>query len=126
MHLAPTPLDRLVDQKGRPYFLWDVEMTLDRFLALLRDPDSDVRAYALGKLMRQAKPDDVLALVTLDEVDAAWPTVERYLGKSRPFWAWLRQWWRARRASTCSGSDRSSSMTSRMTRGSCWNAKPSR
>jgi len=97
MQLAPTPLDRLVDQKGRPYFLWDVEMTLDRFLALLRDPDADVRAYALGKLMRQAKPDDVLAFVTLDEVDAAWPAVERYLGRSGPFWAWLLQWWRARR-----------------------------
>ena len=47
--------------------------------------------------MRQAKADDVLGLVSLDEIDLAWPAVERTLGRSRPFWAWLLEWWRARR-----------------------------
>jgi hypothetical protein len=50
--LAPTPAHRLIDARGRPYFLWDEEMTLDELRGKLRDPDPDVRAYFLGKLMR--------------------------------------------------------------------------
>ena len=63
--LAPTPPDRMVDSAGRPYFLWDDDMTLEVFCANLRDPDREVRAYFIGKLMRQAKPDDVFSFVTL-------------------------------------------------------------
>ena len=70
-------------------------MTLDEFRRRLADPDPAVRAYMLGKLMRQAKPDDVLGLVTFAEIDEAWDSVEGYLGSSRPFWSWLRGWWRA-------------------------------
>ena len=29
--LNPTPARLLVDEKGRPYFLWDVDMTLAEF-----------------------------------------------------------------------------------------------
>jgi len=43
--LAPTPLDRLVDANGRPYFLWDEDLTLDMFRDRLIDPDPEVRAY---------------------------------------------------------------------------------
>jgi hypothetical protein len=57
--LNPTPPEHLVDADGQPYFLSDGQMTLDEFRAGLRDPDPDVRAYLTGKLMRQAKPDDV-------------------------------------------------------------------
>jgi hypothetical protein len=52
--LAPTPPDRLVDAKDRPYFLWDEDLTIDVFRSRLRDSDPEVRAYYLGKLMRQA------------------------------------------------------------------------
>ena len=93
--LAPTPAARLVDAQGRPYFLWDGDMTLDMFRVRLRDPDPDVRAYFLGKLMRQAKPDDVFSFVTLSEIEAQLPAVERYLGKTRDFWIWLLDRWRA-------------------------------
>ena len=34
-------------------------MTLEEFQEGLRNADPDVRAYLVGKLMRQAKPDDV-------------------------------------------------------------------
>ncbi|HVK77533.1 MAG TPA: hypothetical protein VM734_29710 [Kofleriaceae bacterium] len=91
--LAPTPADRLVDARGRPYFLWDEDMTLAVFRERLRDPDPEVRAYFLGKLMRQAKPDDVFSFVTLAEVVAAFPAVERYLGHTREFWSWLLGQW---------------------------------
>jgi len=93
--LAPTPRDRLVDSRGRPYFLWDENMTLDEFRARITDPDSEVRAYFIGKLMRQAKPDDVFTFVTLAEVQRQFPDVERYLGRSREFWRWLLDQWKA-------------------------------
>jgi hypothetical protein len=91
--LAPTPPDRLVDARQRPYFLWDVDMTIDEFRARLRDPDPEVRAYFLGKLMRQAKPDDVFTFATLAEVVQQLPVVERYLGDTREFWVWLLSKW---------------------------------
>jgi hypothetical protein len=93
--LAPTPPDRLVDAKGRPYFLWDEDLTLDMFRARLADPDPEVRAYYLGKLMRQAKPDDVFTFVTLGEIKALFPLAVRYLGRSREFWTWLLGCWKA-------------------------------
>jgi hypothetical protein len=92
--LAPTPPDRLVDSHGRPYFLWDDELTLEEFRARLHDPDPAVRAYFLGKLMRQAKPDDVFTFVTLREVQEQLAAVEPYLGRTRPFWHWLLERWR--------------------------------
>lgn len=91
--LAPTPPEQLVDARNRPYFLWDVELTIDEFRARLRDTDPEVRAYFLGKLMRQAKPDDVFTFATLDEIRAQLPAIERYLGHTREFWVWLLRKW---------------------------------
>jgi hypothetical protein len=92
--LNPTPPDRLVDGHGRPYFLWDVETTLDEFRAMLAGGDREVRAYLIAKLMRQAKPDDVFQFVTLEDIRRAWPLVERHLGRSRAFWTWILGAWR--------------------------------
>ena len=93
--LAPTPADRLVDAKGRPYFLWDEDLTLEAFRAQLAHADPEVRAYYLGKLMRQAKPDDVFTFVKLAEITALFPLVTRYLGHTRDFWTWLLGCWKA-------------------------------
>jgi hypothetical protein len=93
--LAPTPPDRLTDASGRPYFLWDDDMSIETFRAKLRDPDPEVRAYFIGKLMRQAKPDDVFSFVTVREIETQWDLIERYLGKSREFWRWLLDRWAA-------------------------------
>jgi hypothetical protein len=93
--LNPTPREKLLDSQGRPYFLWDCDLTLEKFQQGLRDPDPDVRAYLVGKLMRQAKPDDVFNFVTAREIRELWPRVERYLGRSRPFWTWLFERWDA-------------------------------
>lgn len=82
-----------MDREGHPYFLWDSEMTLDEFRAGLRDPDPEIRAYLVGKLMRQAKPDDVFTFVSAREIRTLWPRLERYLGKTREFWTWLFEAW---------------------------------
>ena len=91
-------MERLVDARGRPYFLWDTEMTLAVFEEKLRDPDVEARAYLVGKLMRQAKPDDVFRFVSMSQVDELWPHLTRYLGKSLPFWTFIHEAWKARRS----------------------------
>ena len=93
MRLNPTPAAALVDRQGRPYFLWDLNLTLDEFERQLVDPDPEVRAYFTGKLMRQAKPDDVFTFVKLATIRELWPLLERYLGDKRPFWTWLLERW---------------------------------
>ncbi len=68
-------------------------MTLARFEELLRSGDRATRLYLLGKLMRQAKPDDVFEFVSLAQIRELWPDLRRDLGKTRAFWEWLlRQW----------------------------------
>ena len=91
--LHPTPPERLLDGSGRPYFLWDCETDLAAFERALRDPDPDVRAYFVAKLMRQAKPDDVFGFVTLTEIGSLWSRLTRHLGRTRPFWTWLLRRW---------------------------------
>ena len=51
--LNPTPREKLLDSQGRPYFLWDCDMTADEFQRGLGNPDPNVRAYLVAKLMRQ-------------------------------------------------------------------------
>lgn len=91
--LSPTPPESLIDKQGRPYFLWDCDLTVSQFNERLRDPNPDVRAYFLAKLMRQAKPDDVFQYVTLATVRDQWPQLTRYLGQSGRFWSWLLDTW---------------------------------
>jgi len=91
--LNPTPHHLLVDADGRPYFLWDSDTTLDGFKERLRTGDADTRGYLLGKLMRQAKPDDVFEFTTVGEIRTLWPELEPYLGRTRDFWSWLLAMW---------------------------------
>lgn len=91
--INPTPRDRLVDREGRPYFLWDMDMTLVKFEELLRTGDRETRAYLVGKLMRQAKPDDVFTFVTPQQIRELWDDLLRYLGRTREMWEWLFSVW---------------------------------
>ncbi|MBI5361808.1 MAG: hypothetical protein HZA53_01430 [Planctomycetes bacterium] len=95
--LFPMPLERMLDAQGRPYFLWDNDLTLEQFLERLRDPDPVVRGYCTAKLLRQARPDDALQFVTFAEIDALWPFIDRHLGREREFWTWLLARWRSLR-----------------------------
>jgi hypothetical protein len=94
--LNPTPKELLLDPQGRPYFLWDTDSTLVAFEALLRTGDRDTRAYLVGKLMRQAKPDDVFSFVTEAEIRDLWSDVQPFLGRTKPFWEWLFAVWERR------------------------------
>jgi hypothetical protein len=83
----------MTDAEGRPYFLWDCELTLSEFRARLADRDPAVRAYFAAKIMRQAKPDDVFQFVPLATIRELWSRVSPMLGQSRPFWTWLLDTW---------------------------------
>ncbi len=91
--LSPTPPEHLVDCQGRPYFLWDQDMTLDQFKAAIRAGDRVIRAWLVGKMMREAKPDDVYTFVTLREIADLWPDLQPHLGRSKPFWTWILGEW---------------------------------
>jgi len=84
----------MIDAQRRPYFLWDCDLTVEDFRANLDDADQDVRAYWIGKLMRQAKPDDVFQFVTRAKIEEHWSSIERYLGWSREFWTWILSTWK--------------------------------
>lgn len=92
--LHPTPPDQRLDEMGRPYFLWDLDWTEDRFRRELVDADDDVRVELVAKLMRQAKPDDVFEYVELSEVLRLWERLVPRLGLQRAFWVWLVERWR--------------------------------
>lgn len=91
--LCPTPRDRMVDSASRPYFLWDSDVTLERFQEHLRTGTEAVRVHLVAKLMRQAKPDDVFEFVRLGEITRLWPLVGPRLGRTREFWTWWLQVW---------------------------------
>jgi hypothetical protein len=91
--LNVTPADKVCDPQGRPCFLWDMELTLEEFKDKLRGGSPAVRAWLVGKLMRQARPDDVFQFVTRAEIRDLWPDVSRYLGRSREFLTWLMTRW---------------------------------
>jgi hypothetical protein len=93
--LNPTAKDRLCDARGRPYFLWDVDIDVARFRDLLGCTDPVVRAHFTAKMMRQAKPDDVFEFVTLADIVRDWSLVQPQLGKRREFWSWLLERWDA-------------------------------
>lgn len=87
--LNPTPAELPLDAAGRPYFLWDTDTTLEGLRAQLRTDDRETKAWLVGKLMRQAKPDDVFSFVTIAEIRDLWADLRRHLGKTKPFWEWL-------------------------------------
>lgn len=87
-----TPPERFVDARGRPYFLWDVQMTLDEYRARLASIEPEEAAYWLARALRDAKPDDVLELVDWPRLAELWPHAVKHVGRKREFW----MWWLAR------------------------------
>lgn len=93
--LNPTPIDRRLDAQGRPYFLWDANITETEFRELLAREDRELKSVLLAKLMRQAKPDDVFIYATEAEIRQLWVHIVPHLGRTRAFWEWLFAAWDA-------------------------------
>jgi hypothetical protein len=85
----------LSDPDGRPYFLWDEDVSVSELRAALSPGrDERERLRLLGKLLREARDVDVWRFVTPAEVADALPALGRRLGRRRPFWEFLINGWR--------------------------------
>lgn len=78
----------------RPYFLWDVPVTEAELRERLRDPDADIRAQWQGRIMREARYEDVWSYLTLNEILQDWANIRRHLGRRRGLWEYLLEGWR--------------------------------
>lgn len=76
--------------------MWDCDLTLDEFRSRLSDPDRSVHDYWLGTLLRQAKPDDAIALAGREAILEALPRLKGRLGRAEAFWTWLGDRWTRR------------------------------
>ncbi len=79
---------------GKPYFLWDVDVTEDQLREKLRSGDPDARAQWQGWVMAEARYDDVWKYLTLEDVLRDWPHIQRHLGRMRGYWEFLLDGWR--------------------------------
>lgn len=93
--MRPLTLD-LTNPDGRPYFLWDEDLSVADLRAALQPGRSDeVRLRLLGKLLREARDVDVWQFVSPQDVAAALPVLGRRLGRRRSFWEFLIRGWTA-------------------------------
>ncbi len=83
----------LSDPQAIPYFLWDDPMTVENFKALLQSASTAERARLLGKLLREARDNDVWRFVSPMDVFAQWPVIAQHLGRRRGFWEFLFGHW---------------------------------
>lgn len=85
----------LSDPDARPYFVWDEAITYAGLRQKLASADLDERALWMGRVMREARYQDVWKLLRLRDVLPLLPRIDRHLGRSRGFWNWLIEGWRA-------------------------------
>ncbi|MEO6594489.1 MAG: hypothetical protein ABIP94_07030 [Planctomycetota bacterium] len=85
----------LGDPGARPYFVWDEPITYGELRLRLQSTDVDERALWMGRVMREARYQDVWKLLRLKDVLPLLPKIERHLGRTREFWLWLIEGWRS-------------------------------
>jgi len=85
---------KLDDPQAVPYFLWDAPMTVAELHSRLATSGEPERMRLLGKILREARDTDVWRFTTPAEVAAAWPKLQRHLGRRRAFWQFLLARWR--------------------------------
>jgi len=90
---APLSTD-LDDPDAVPYFLWDDRMTVRERRHRLATASPPEKARLLGRILREARDNDVWRFTTPSEVAARWAELEPHLGRERPFWTWLLGTWR--------------------------------
>jgi len=92
--MGPLSTD-LDDPDAQPYFIWDRDITHLELRAKLQSADLDERALWMGRVMREARYQDVFKLLRLADVLTLLPRIDRHLGRTRAFWNWLIEGWRA-------------------------------
>jgi len=81
------------NEKGRPYFLWDDDLTWDALRAVLQDPAHPQFPYYLGKTLREADFNDIWKLIPVGHVYAHLKESLPFLGRRREYWLFLFRGW---------------------------------
>jgi hypothetical protein len=85
----------MTDPAGRPYFLWDEDVSIAELKAALAGDDAYQRDRLLGKMLREARDIDVWHFVSPKVVAEALPRLERRIGRRFGFWNFLIEGWRS-------------------------------
>ena len=85
----------LADGSAIPYFLWDEPMTMRELRSRLSAEASEERTRLMAKVMREARFDETMQLVSVDDIVANYPRLRRNLGRRLAFWDFLLTEWRA-------------------------------
>jgi hypothetical protein len=83
----------LTDDDARPYFLWDEQRTVRELREALAAAEPGEWSRLVGKLMREARDEDVWKFVTPEQVWQQLASLEPYLGRRRNFWHYLLEAW---------------------------------
>ena len=84
----------LDDPEAIPYFLWDDPMTVAELRRHLAEDSEPERLRLLGRVLREARDDEVWRFTTLAEVVRLFPKLRPHLGRRLPFWEYLLGLWR--------------------------------
>ena len=84
----------LDDEDAIPYFLWDEEITVRELRERLARAPREEQNRLLGKMLREARDEDVWRFTTPEEVAARFSEISRFLGRRRGFWTYLLDAWR--------------------------------
>lgn len=77
-----------------PYFMWDEPITVSDLQARLSTASDTEKTRLLGKILREARDTDVWRFTTPDEVLSIWPDISKHLGRRRPFWEFMFDFWK--------------------------------
>lgn len=86
---------RIDDPEAIPDFLWDEPRTVRELRELLATAQPAERARLEGKILREARFDEAIALVSLRRILEDWDGIRRHLGRRLPFWEYLIGEWRS-------------------------------
>ncbi len=92
MARAPLSLD-LDRDDARPYFLWDTTMTVGELRGRLASADEEERLLWIGRILREARYQDVWAFVSIADLLSRWSRLRTRLGRKAAFWEFLLRKW---------------------------------
>lgn len=79
----------------RPYFLWSEELSMGELRAILAGEHGEyLRWVYAGRVLREARMQDVWLFFTPNWVSENWERLSPYLGRKREFWLHCLTVWR--------------------------------
>jgi hypothetical protein len=93
--MTSTALSLDVDRDDiRPYFLWDTPMSAGELRRRLAEAPEEERLMWMGRILREARYQDVWAFISLGDLLPRWECLRTRLGRKTAFWEFLLRKWR--------------------------------